>query len=133
MKYYVCEILCDLIVHMIPSHVPLQNSTHTRDQAKRSRKTAWWKTWSPAKHGDRNWPARSCELTLCDYFLWGYLKSLVFANNPQTIQDLKEEIIRAIDRIQQEVCEKVIENFFKRCRACQQAAGGHLQDIIFHY
>jgi len=27
---------------------------------------------------DREWPARSPDLTPCDYFLWGYVKSRVF-------------------------------------------------------
>ncbi|GFX96626.1 uncharacterized protein TNCV_244131 [Trichonephila clavipes] len=28
--------------------------------------------------GPMNWPPRSCDLTPLDYFLWGYVKSLVF-------------------------------------------------------
>ncbi|GFT10473.1 transposable element Tcb1 transposase [Trichonephila clavipes] len=35
-----------------------------------------------------NWPPRSCDLTPLDYFLWGYVKSLVYADKPQTL-DLK--------------------------------------------
>ncbi|GFT34961.1 putative DD41D transposase [Trichonephila clavipes] len=29
-----------------------------------------------------NWPPRSCDLTPRDYFLWGYVKSLVYADKP---------------------------------------------------
>ncbi|GFV85803.1 uncharacterized protein TNCV_2004231 [Trichonephila clavipes] len=36
-----------------------------------------------------NWPPRSCDLTPLDYFLWGYVKSLVYANKPQTLDHLK--------------------------------------------
>lgn len=45
------------------------------------------------------WPSRSCDSTPLDFFLWGYLKSLVYANKPQTIEVLKTNIeheIRAI-------------------------------------
>jgi hypothetical protein len=42
--------------------------------------------------GDQQWPPRSCDLTPCDFFLWGYIKSLVYANKPQTLFDLKQEI-----------------------------------------
>ncbi|GFU54033.1 transposable element Tc3 transposase [Trichonephila clavipes] len=28
-----------------------------------------------------NWPSRSCDLTPLDYFLWGYVKSLVYVGN----------------------------------------------------
>ncbi|GFW56906.1 complement C5 [Trichonephila clavipes] len=32
--------------------------------------------------GPVNWPPRSCDLTPLDYFLWGYVKSLVYADKP---------------------------------------------------
>ncbi|GFW80994.1 uncharacterized protein TNCV_4803621 [Trichonephila clavipes] len=32
-----------------------------------------------------NWPPRSCDLTPLDYFLWGYVKSLVYADKPQRL------------------------------------------------
>ena len=35
------------------------------------------------------WPPRSPNLTSPDFFLWGYLKSRVYLNNPLTINDLK--------------------------------------------
>ncbi|GFX03948.1 uncharacterized protein TNCV_4678531 [Trichonephila clavipes] len=34
--------------------------------------------------GPVNWPPRSCDLIPLDYFLWGYVKSLVYADKPQT-------------------------------------------------
>ncbi|GFX42701.1 DUF4817 domain-containing protein [Trichonephila clavipes] len=38
-----------------------------------------------SRFGPVNWPPRSCDLTPLDYFLWGYVKSLVYADKPQTI------------------------------------------------
>ncbi|GFS58666.1 transposable element Tc3 transposase [Trichonephila clavipes] len=35
--------------------------------------------------GPLNWPPRSCDLTPLDYFLWGYVKSLVYVDKPQTL------------------------------------------------
>ncbi|GFY36846.1 transposable element Tc3 transposase [Trichonephila clavipes] len=35
--------------------------------------------------GPVNWPPRSCDLTPLDYFLWGYVKSLVYADKRLTI------------------------------------------------
>ncbi|GFV68169.1 putative DD41D transposase [Trichonephila clavipes] len=40
--------------------------------------------------GPVNWPPRSCDLTPLDYFLWGYVKSLVYADKPQTLDHLEE-------------------------------------------
>jgi len=38
--------------------------------------------------GDLEWPARSPDLTPCDFFLWGYLKSRVCTNRPQTLEEV---------------------------------------------
>ncbi|GFS70631.1 putative DD41D transposase [Trichonephila clavipes] len=38
--------------------------------------------------GPVNWPPRSCDLTQLNYFLWSYVKSLVYADNPQTLDYL---------------------------------------------
>ncbi|GFW94561.1 hypothetical protein TNCV_4246021 [Trichonephila clavipes] len=35
-----------------------------------------------SRFGPVNWPPRSCNLTPLDYFLWGYVKSLVYADKP---------------------------------------------------
>ncbi|GFV39289.1 hypothetical protein TNCV_1229911 [Trichonephila clavipes] len=34
-----------------------------------------------SRFGPVNWPPRSCDLTPLDYFLWGYVKSLVYARD----------------------------------------------------
>lgn len=45
-----------------------------------------------SRNGDVNWPSRSCDLTPLDFFLWGYVKDKVYANAPQTIDALKDNI-----------------------------------------
>ena len=41
------------------------------------------------------WPARSPDLTPCDYFLWGYVKDKVFVPpQPMSIPDLRTELPR---------------------------------------
>ncbi|GFY10715.1 DUF4817 domain-containing protein [Trichonephila clavipes] len=39
-----------------------------------------------------NWPPRSCDLTPLDYFLWDYVKSLVYADKSQTLDHLEGNI-----------------------------------------
>ncbi|CAI6355943.1 unnamed protein product [Macrosiphum euphorbiae] len=85
-----------------------------------------------SRNGDINWPPRSCDLTPLDFFLWGYLKSQVYANKPQTIDALKVNIINTIKQIQPDLCNKVTENWTTRIRATKQSRGGHLNDVIFH-
>ncbi|GFU22290.1 uncharacterized protein TNCV_4856311 [Trichonephila clavipes] len=43
-----------------------------------------------SRFGPVNWPPRSCNLTPLDYFLWwDYVKALVYADKPQTLDHLK--------------------------------------------
>ncbi|GFV32320.1 hypothetical protein TNCV_1676061 [Trichonephila clavipes] len=52
-----------------------------------------------SRFGPVNWPPRSCDLTPIEYFLWGYVKSLVYADKPQTLDHLEDNIRRVIDDI----------------------------------
>jgi len=74
---------------------------------------------------------RDRDLTPLDFFLWGYLKSQVYTNKPQTIDAFKVNITNAIKQIQPYLCEKVIENWTARIRVTKRSRGGYL-NIIFH-
>ncbi|GFU38303.1 uncharacterized protein TNCV_2432991 [Trichonephila clavipes] len=64
-----------------------------------------------SRFGPVNWPPRSCDLTPLDYFLWGYVKSLVYADKPQTLDHLEDNIRRVIADIRPQMLERVIENW----------------------
>ncbi|GFT91041.1 DUF4817 domain-containing protein [Trichonephila clavipes] len=49
-----------------------------------------------SRFGPVNWPPRSCDLTPLDYFLWSYVKSLVYADKTQTLDHLEDNIRRVI-------------------------------------
>ena len=72
------------------------------------------------------------QLNTVRLFLWGYVKSLCYANKPQTINGLQDNIERVIAEIQSDICERVIENWVQRIHAMKRSRGGHLNDIIFH-
>ncbi|GFV77177.1 uncharacterized protein TNCV_444081 [Trichonephila clavipes] len=67
-----------------------------------------------SRFGPVNWPSRSCDLTPLDYFLWGYVKSLVYADKAQTLDRLEDNIRRVIADIRPQMLEKVIENWTSR-------------------
>ncbi|GFW48867.1 DUF4817 domain-containing protein [Trichonephila clavipes] len=84
-----------------------------------------------SRFGPVNWRPRSCDLTPLDYFLWGYVKSLVYANKPQTF-DLLEGYIRCvIADIRPQMLEKVIENWTSRLDYIRASRGSHMPKIIF--
>ncbi|GFU03585.1 putative LOC100569746 [Trichonephila clavipes] len=78
-----------------------------------------------------NWPPRSCDLTPLDYFLWGYVKSLVYADKPQTLDHLEDNIRRVIADIRPQMLEKVIENWTSRLDYIRASHGSPMPEIIF--
>jgi hypothetical protein len=63
---------------------------------------------------DIGWPARSPDLTPCDFFLWGFLKAKVYARRPGTIEQLKEAIRQEIAAIPPAMIRKAMDNFRER-------------------
>ncbi|GFV65075.1 DUF4817 domain-containing protein [Trichonephila clavipes] len=78
-----------------------------------------------------NWPPRSCDLTPLDYFLWGYVKSLVYADKPQTLDHLEDNTRRVIADIRPQRLEKVIENWTSRLDYIRASCGSPMPEIIF--
>ncbi|GFU53665.1 uncharacterized protein TNCV_1470691 [Trichonephila clavipes] len=77
-----------------------------------------------------NWPPKSCDLTPLDYFLWGYVKSLVYADKPQTLDHLEDNIRRVIADIRSKMLEKVIENWTFRLYNIRTSRGSAMPGSI---
>ncbi|GFX38061.1 transposable element Tc3 transposase [Trichonephila clavipes] len=84
-----------------------------------------------SRFGPVNWPPRSCDLTPLDYFLWGYVKSLVYADKPQTLDHLEDNIRRVIADIRPQMLENIIENWTPRLDYIRASRGSHMPEIIF--
>ncbi|GFY20573.1 transposable element Tc3 transposase [Trichonephila clavipes] len=84
-----------------------------------------------SRFGPVNWPPRSCDLTPLDYFLWGYVKSLVYADKPQTLHHLEDNIRRVIGDIRPQMLEKVIENWKSKLDYIRVSHGSPMPEIIF--
>ncbi|GFW02039.1 putative transposable element [Trichonephila clavipes] len=84
-----------------------------------------------SRFGPVNWPPRSCDLTPLDYFLWGYVKSLVYADKLQTLDHLEDNIRRVIADIRPQMLEKVIENWTSRLDYIRASSGSPMPEIIF--
>ncbi|GFU93057.1 DUF4817 domain-containing protein [Trichonephila clavipes] len=84
-----------------------------------------------SRFGPVNWPPRSCDLTPPDYFLWGYVKSLVYADKPQTLDHLEDNIRRVIADIRPQMLEKVIENWTSRLDCIRASHGSLMPEIRF--
>ena len=84
-----------------------------------------------SKNGDLEWPLRSPDLTVPDFFLLGYLKSKVCASKPKTIDELECNIRAEIAAITPEMLANVMQNARKRAAFCVSNKGGHLIDVVF--
>ena len=49
-----------------------------------------------SRRADVVWPSWSCDLTPWDYYLWGAVKDKCYADKPETIDALKDNILEVI-------------------------------------
>lgn len=84
-----------------------------------------------SRFGDLHYPARSPDLTVPDFCLWGFLKSRVYVNKPEILEALKDNIRHECENLSPEVLAEVMKNAIKRARMAINCDGAHLADIIF--
>lgn len=77
------------------------------------------------------WPAYSPDLNPCDFFLWGYLKSVVYRDPvPKTREDLKNNIRREIRKINSETLGRVYENVLVRLQRVLGRKGAWIEHLL---
>lgn len=76
------------------------------------------------------WPARSPDLSPCDFYLWGRLKGNVYHNNPRTLEELKQNIRQEIANIPVEELQTVFLNMIRRAEICIQVGGSHFEQRL---
>ena len=76
---------------------------------------------------------RRCDLTPLEYYLWGAVKDKCYADKPETIDALKDNMREAIAEIQLHKIDNVFKNCTDRVGYCMASRGSHLNEIIFHY
>jgi hypothetical protein len=85
-----------------------------------------------SRYGDITCPARSPDLSACDFFLSGYLESQVFkVPAPHTVQELKHRIPQEVKRILVEMLQRAMGDVRKRLTECLERNSGHLNDVTF--
>ena len=74
-----------------------------------------------------SWPARSPDLNVCDYFLWSYIKDIVYSDgNVSDLPSLKRKVRNAFNlvrRERQEVLLNAVGQWRKRLRICIEEEG----------
>lgn len=84
------------------------------------------------RYGPVSWPPRSPDLNPCDFFLWGFMKQLVYSSAVDNVDDLRSRVASAARHIQDhpDLLENVRHSIVRRARACLDADGGHFEHLL---
>lgn len=70
------------------------------------------------------WPPRSCDLTVCDYWLWGYVKSKLYSVDPYpSTEELKKRILEVFKGISNDMIIRAINDYPIRLQKCVENDG----------
>jgi len=72
------------------------------------------------------WPARSPDLTPCDFFLWSWAKEEVYRAKPRTMEQL-DRIRNVITNVPHDFLQKTVDSIPSRLRKLVDAAGAYIE------
>lgn len=77
------------------------------------------------RRGQIEWPARSPDLTVMDFYFWGVVKDFVYARKPRTLPELEGYIYEAFADIENspQVRQVVIDSIPERLQDCLHVEG----------
>ena len=77
--------------------------------------------------GDQDWPARSPDLTVCDFFLWGYLKHEIWRQDvrlqPTNLGQLQAAIVNQCQNLHPIMIRDAFRAIVDRARKCLNVNG----------
>lgn len=78
------------------------------------------------------WPPRSPDLTPLDFYLWSDVKRIVYQQESNTVEELRQKIIHAFDQIKANnyVLNRIPNNHRRRAELCLQQGGGHFEQLL---
>ena len=78
-----------------------------------------------------HWPARSPDLTPCDFFLWGWMKEEVYKRMPFADLNGLEAAIRDVCRsLPSEMCHKACHSTIQRFEELKNRGGQHIEHLL---
>lgn len=81
-------------------------------------------------NGGMEWPPYSPDLTVCDFFLWGYIKEKVYSLQVKDTPTLKAAVYSAVGAITTEMLERVYLSLYRRLECCHLSEGAHFEHIL---
>ena len=76
------------------------------------------------------WPPRSLYLSPHDFFLWGYVKGLVFVPAlPANIEEMKQRITAALETVTKDMLQRVWHELEYRLDGGRVTGGAHIAHL----
>lgn len=82
--------------------------------------------------GPIQWPPRSPDLTIMDFFMWSWIKSRVYAERIIDVDHLRNRILMAFDYLKdhQQLLRNNHRSLEARCRTCLVEHGAHVENHL---
>ncbi|RLU20535.1 hypothetical protein DMN91_007145 [Ooceraea biroi] len=82
------------------------------------------------KYGPIDFPPRSPDLTVLDYYLWGRIKDIVYRDRPTTRNDMINRITEAIQSLSSDEILRATNSFQNRVDVCIEKNGAHFEHYL---
>ncbi|EZA52871.1 hypothetical protein X777_07689 [Ooceraea biroi] len=78
------------------------------------------------------WPARSPDLNPLDFFLWGFVTSLVYETPVLGEEDLLARVMAACEHVQtiSGIFHRIRKSMNRRCHLCIEENGQHFEHLL---
>jgi len=76
------------------------------------------------------WSARSPDLNVFDYFVWGYIKNLIKHRRDDFEHEVCDEIMAAFNIITPDMVHRTTWQIVRRAELCSQALGRHFEQLL---
>ncbi|GBN39196.1 hypothetical protein AVEN_62234-1 [Araneus ventricosus] len=73
------------------------------------------------------WPPRSPDITPLDFFLWGFVKNIVYKTPVPSLDELKRRIVTAIQNVTSQMLENTWREIEFRLDVLRATKGSHVQ------
>jgi hypothetical protein len=84
------------------------------------------------RNGPVKWPPRSPDLTPADFFLWGWMKAIVYSKRINTQEELRNRITEAAETMKNtpNVMRRARKEWIRRAKTCIDKNGGHFEQLL---
>ena len=85
-----------------------------------------------ATHGPIQWPPRSPDLSVLDFFLWAYIKDKIYAQPQRTLNDLRNATEQAFRHLAARpiIILNALNKIAQRCQFCIQHGGNQFEHFL---